>query len=114
MSWHFLPVSRDRYEAAMREVSRLQRRCEKLEDALDVRAMAVLQSSLRKNGMMQVGERDEMVEMADAAPRWTPFENSLFEAWKQDFQRRTGGTDGEAMNEWRQQYGDGLPSRVLA
>lgn len=113
INWHILPVSRDRYEAAMREVSRLQRRIEKLEDILDSRSMAVLQSSLRKNGYQQIGERDDWQETVEPAPQWTTLDQRMYDVWAGHHNQQTGATAEESLQEWARQYGTSAPSRVL-
>lgn len=114
MNWHLLPVSRDRYEASQREVQRLQRRVEKLEETLDARAMAVLQTSLRKNGYMQVGERDEQFEPQERTMQWSALDENVYRVWEDHYCSTTGATAEEARERYRQDYGNGLPSRMLS
>ena len=114
MNWRFLPVSRDRYESARADVLRWQERCEHLERLLVQSSFGVLQSSLRKNGYMQVGENDPDVQpLKEAAPVWNQLDYSLHNVWLRNYQAETGATEKEARDQWTTEYGNSLPSRVL-
>lgn len=114
MNWRFLPVSRDRYESARAESLRWQQRCEYLETLLVQSSFGVLQSSLRKNGYMQIGENDADVQpLKEPAAVWTQLDHNLHTTWTRNYQEHTGATEKEAKDQWIQEYGNSLPSRVL-
>ncbi len=107
-------VSRDRYEAAMAENLRLAARVASLEEKLDARSMGVLQSVLRKHGYAMVGEEILAPNMTqESAPEWSSLDYRLYANWERDYREGTGGTDKEALAEYRRSYGDRAPSKVL-
>lgn len=113
MSWRFLPVSRDRYEAAVREIHALRGRIAFLEDQRDALAMGALQSVLRKQGYMQIGEKDSQIVTHEPVPQWSGFDENLYAAWARDYMTATQATEKEARAKWAEEYGNSLPSRVL-
>ncbi len=114
MNWRFLPVSRDRYETARADILRLQQRIEFLESLLVQTGFGVLQSALRKNGYMQIGEGDADVQpMKEPPPVWTQLDYNLHATWMRNYQQHTGATEAEARSQWVTEYGNSLPSRVL-
>lgn len=108
-------VSRDRYEAARAENLRLAARIASLEEKLDARAMGVLQAVLRKNGYAIVGEEiAPMNAQTEAAPpAWSNLDWRIFETWAKNYQAATGGTEKEAVEEYRRAYGPTPPSKAL-
>lgn len=114
MTWHFLPVSRDRYETTKAELFRAQQRCAELERLVVQIGIDALQSSLRKNGYMQIGETDADVRpIKQAAPQWSSLDRSLYEVWVNDYKQRERATESEARDKWADEYGTSLPTQVL-
>lgn len=112
MTW-FPFVSRDRYEAAQRENDALRARIKHLEDQRDAIAMGALQSVLRKQGYMQIGEKDGQIITHEPVPQWSGFDENLYAAWARDYMSSTQATEKEAREKWAEDYGNSLPSRVL-
>jgi len=114
MNWRFLPVSRDRYESTMAELLRARQRCAELERLVVQIGIDTLQSSLRKNGYMQVGEADPDVQRVKPAPvQWTSLDHNLYAVWAADYKQRENANDAEAKEKWAEDYGASLPSQVL-
>ena len=114
MNWHFLPVSRDRYESTKAELFRYQQRCAELERLVVQIGLDALQSSLRKNGYMQIAEADpDVPRIKQAAPQWSNLDHNLWNVWLSDYKRREGASDDEAKEKWNDTYGSSLPSQVL-
>lgn len=125
---HYFPfVSQARYSEAQAELARLRARILQLEDrevrnAEEARKQAVdlVNSVLRKNQMALIGgqaallaDQHEMGAMQPVTPTWSPFDHKVFNAWARSTQEVTGATRDDMLTEYRNQYGDALPSTTL-
>lgn len=98
----------------MAENLRLAARIASLEEKLDARAMGVLQSVLRKSGYALVGEQISPAPgVVEHAAPWSDLDWRCYETWARNYKDVTGGTDTEAIAEYRRAYGNTSPLKAL-
>lgn len=107
-------VARDRLEAAVAEVARLQARVIELEQARDQAAFGVLQAALRGRGYALIGEEvAPFTPSPSVTPAWNSLDWRIYETWARNYKDTTGATDDEAAQEYKREHGNLAPSARL-